>query len=442
MRLFLAILVYGSVLVTAWYYWKPFLENRRVFKQSEFVLWAVKGLAVPTLLWILMNWSFGPFTTEVNIAKNIALLKAIGTGMIVLASWWLALSLGWLLWVVKKDLPDENRAAFKSHAIFWAFVSVPVIGLIMLLGGLVAGGFAALAWLLPMAHYTTPLLVKRKTPTFYSGAIARMKRGKFEEAEVEILRQLEECEDDFEGWMMLAEIYATHYQDLDTADRTVRELCAQPNLNPGQVYTALSRLADWHLALGDDPFAARSVLEIMTKAYPGTHLARLAQARMNQLPRSRAELLERRQGRKIRLPSLREDLDESDDSETSRLEAAAAANECVNRLKADPDDTATREKLAHLFAEQLGRAELGIEQTKLLLEMPGQSPNKRAEWLGQIGAWQLKYQRNEAAGRQTLQRLIAEYPESPQAFAAQRRLNLIDMEARFRRKSGESKMGV
>jgi hypothetical protein len=210
-------------------------------------------------------------------------------------------------------------------------------------------------------------------------------------------------------------------------------------LNPGQVYTALSRLADWHVTLGDDPFAARTVLEIVCKAYPGTHLDRLAQAKMGQIPKSRAELLERRQGRKLRLPSLRDDL-ETDEPESSRVEAAAAANECVNRLKVDPDDIGTREKLARLFAEQLGRADLGIEQSNLLLEMPDQPESKVAEWLAQIGAWQIKYLRNLDAGRETLRRLIADYPQTPQAFAAQRRLNLLEMDARLRRKPQGRKM--
>jgi hypothetical protein len=262
-----------------------------------------------------------------------------------------------------------------------------------------------------------------------------MKLGKPEQAEAEILKQLEQSEDDYEGWMMLAQVYAEHYHDLDTADQTIRDLCSQPSLNPGQVYMALSKLADWHLTLGDDPVAARSALEVVVKAYPGTHLGRLAQAKMAQLPRSRAALLEQRQGRTLRLPSLR-DLD-TPESELPRVEAAAAANECVNRLKADPDDIATREKLAWLFAEQLGRADMGIEQTKLLLELPNQPENKRAEWLAQVGAWQLKYLKDREAGRRTLEQLIRDYPHSPQAFTAVRRLGLLDVEIKFEMKSAQ-----
>jgi len=435
MWLFIAMVLCGSMLLTVWYYWRPFFEDATVFKQSDFTAWAIKGFTVPMIFWILIN-SGGVKNAGGNWIDPM--LDYIGRGMILLTSGWMAFSLIWIVYVLFKEIPEENRDDFKTHLIFWSFIMVPVGILIGILGGWMAIGFAASAWLLPIAHYTTPLLVKPKRMTFYSAAIARMKMGKFDEAEAEILRQLEECHDDFEGWLMLAELYAVHFHDLDTADQTIRDLCVQPDLNPGQVYTALTRLADWHLTLGDDPIAARTALEIVCKAYPGTHLGRLAQVKLSNLPRSRAELLERRQGRRLRLPSLRDDL-ETDHSETSRVEAAAAANECVNRLKSDPDDVATREKLARLFAEQLGRADMGIEQTKLLLEMPNQPDSKIAEWLAQIAAWQIKYQRNLEAGRETLRRIIAEYPQSTQAFAAQRRMNLLAMEARLRDKTGPPK---
>jgi tetratricopeptide (TPR) repeat protein len=401
-------------------------------------------------------WRSGPFIPEVSAEKNkggsrwIDLLSEyVGVGMMVIAFWWLALLLAWLLCVAIKNMPDDNRASFRAIVVFWSVITLPIAAFVIFLGHSassksaftggewLAGGFAACIWLLPIAHYAMPLLIKRRTTTFYSAAVARMKLGKPEQAEAEILKQLEQAEDDYDGWMMMAQLYAEHYHDLDTADQTVRDLCAQPGLNPGQVYMALSKLADWHLTLGDDPIAARSALEIVVKAYPGTHLGRMAQAKMGQIPRSRADLLEQRKGRTLRLPSLR-DLD-TPEAELPRAEAAAAANNCVNRLKADPDDIATREKLAWLFAEQLGRADMGIEQTKLMLEMPNQPENKRAEWLAQIGAWQLKHLQNKETGRRTLEQLIREYPNSPQAFTAVRRLGLLDVEIKFGIKSAQRK---
>lgn len=450
MWLFMASVFCAGALSLAWYYWKPFFETEHFYKRSEFIGWMAKGLGLPVLAWVLINcgvlWSFGPFMPKVSQRKAAGLpweellLYYIGTGTIVLASLWLAASLLWLLIIVFRSLAKERRSEFKTYAAFWSVVTYPVAGVIVWLGEWYAKPVGLCVWLIPVAHWTTPLLTREKEFLSYSGALGRMKLGKFKEAEASILQQLEKCEDDYDGWMMLAELYAKHFGDVDTADQTVRELCAQPGLNPGQIYTALNRLADWHLTLADDPVAARDVLNIVCEAYPQTHLARLAHTRMSQLPASRKELLAQREGRRIRLPALRENLDSA--APPPSLEAPAAANDCVNRLKANPDDVPTREKLARLFAEQLGRANLGIEQLELLIEMPGQPENKIAEWLAEIAAWQFKYLKNPEAGRRILERLVSDHPQTPQAFAAQRRLLLMDAEQRFRRRGSDAEPRV
>jgi len=49
-----------------------------------------------------------------------------------------------------------------------------------------------------------------------------------------------------------------------------------------------------------------------------------------------------------------------------------------------------------------------------------------------MAAWQIRYLRDAGAARTTLERLIREYPQSAQAFAAQRRISLIDTELKMR----------
>jgi hypothetical protein len=71
---------------------------------------------------------------------------------------------------------------------------------------------------------------------------------------------------------------------------------------------------------------------------------------------------------------------------------------------------------------------LAIEQLELLLGMPDQADSKKAEWLSLIAAWQLKYRNDREAGRAILERLVKEYPMSGQAFAARRRIELMDRE--------------
>jgi hypothetical protein len=56
------------------------------------------------------------------------------------------------------------------------------------------------------------------------------------------------------------------------------------------------------------------------------------------------------------------------------------------------------------------------------LGISDRSDAERAAWLGLIAAWYLKYLQDTENGRKTLERLVQEYPNTIQAFAARRRL--------------------
>jgi hypothetical protein len=60
--------------------------------------------------------------------------------------------------------------------------------------------------------------------------------------------------------------------------------------------------------------------------------------------------------------------------------------------------------------------------------MPDSPESKRAEWLGLIAAWHLKFNHDPETARQIMERVVTEFPNSPQALAARRRLNLMAME--------------
>src|SRR5437899_7851710 len=139
----------------------------------------------------------------------------------------------------------------------------------------------ALALRGPMGIYGPSVLLPAKTPLMYARAIARMKFGKYDEAEWEIIRELEKREDDFEGWMMMADLYANHFHDLPEAEQTILEICDQRRTTTSQVSIALHRLADWHLNLANDPEAARRALQVICDRLRGSHLAHMAQLRIN-----------------------------------------------------------------------------------------------------------------------------------------------------------------
>lgn len=104
----------------------------------------------------------------------------------------------------------------------------------------------------------------------------------------------------------------------------------------------------------------------------------------------------------------------------------------METLRRDPNNAPARERLARLLAEHLDRPDLGIEQANLLLDMPDQPEARRAEWLGLIAAWQIRYRHDSDAARVILERLVREFPQTPQALAARRRLQLLDAEASSR----------
>lgn len=443
--LLLALLLVSAIcLAIGWgMAWRLAPEDRRRQRLRWLLGWFAKGVAVPAGIWAVMNfgvcWSLPPFMPQVQQALTLGrsftaeFLLVTGIGLFVTSSYWAAATLGWTLREAVAGAEGESRQNLKGLCWTCAVGMLVPAALIVLLGGWPLAGVAALAILTPMAGYAPGLLRPKQLPPMYARAVARLKFGKYGEAEWEIIRQLEKHEDDFNGWLMLADLYANHFNDLAEAEQTVLEICEQPKTTPSQLSIALHRLADWHLHLANDPDAARRALQMVCDRLPGTHLARMAQLRQNQLPATAEELLERQAAKPIPLPALGEQLEAeaaAPVSEQDREQAARQANACVERLTHDPNNVAAREELARLFAQRLDQAERGIEQVMLLLNMPNQPEAKRAEWLGLIAAWQLKYRQDYQSGRKALERVIAEFPHSPQALAARRRIQLLDANAR------------
>jgi hypothetical protein len=77
-----------------------------------------------------------------------------------------------------------------------------------------------------------------------------------------------------------------------------------------------------------------------------------------------------------------------------------------------------------LLPELLGKAELAIEQIKLLLGMRDQPYVKQVEWWTLIAGCQLPLLKDEPAAMKTLVKIVSDYASTQQAFAAQRGLNL------------------
>lgn len=413
----------------------PTTESHKLRKWL--IEWFIKGAVIPIIAWILFNsglfQKLPDFVSSRMLEKmgshRDATLLLIFVGTIVVTTYWMAVTSGWLLAIVSSYELDR-RELFKR--VRWIAVLLSPLALLMVASfGWGALGIAGTVWLLPVVKAAGSVAGEpvRRTRPSYSKASVHLLRGKYEDAEQEVLAELEKCEDDFDGWMLLAELYANHFNDLPSAARMINETCNQPTTTISEIAVAYHRLADWYLKLENNPEAAIKSLEEISRRFPRTHVDRMARTRIRNIS---GEEQKQKEPRTIRLPSSAQ----IETAEEPTIDAAAAhARRCSELLKKNPNNFATRETFARLLAEQLGKPEIAIEQLQSLLDFAAtdEAAQERVpEWLWLIATWQLKLGNDEAAAIETMKRLIQEHPSTGQAFAAQRRLNMIEMERRMR----------
>lgn len=427
--------------------WMLKLAWERVFETEDpqawrgYAWWVARGLVGPILVWIVLAGGLWPGVTALvpELAGRRgtagfwdALAEAAGPVALLAASLWVAVTAGWLTILAQEVVQD--RQEYRRLLGFWTLVlALPAWG-VWHWWGWYALGAAFSVWLVPICWMVTSMPMESIPPPNYSRAIARAKFGRYSDAEQAVIEELEHHQEDYEGWLMLAELYATQFQDLAEADRTIRQLCSQPGVSPMQISRALNRLADWHLRLGQDPASARAALEDLARVLPGSHEAVMAQQRLAQLPKSKEEWQESQRPRSIPLPALADapEPSGSSDEQLSVAEARARAETCVERLRDDPNRLDAREEFARLLAGPLGQPATAIDQLELLVAMSNQPERRRAEWIALIASWQEHRLRDVSAARQTWQRLIRNFPQTPQAFAAQRKLSLLEVDERLR----------
>ncbi|MGZ4961986.1 MAG: tetratricopeptide repeat protein [Limisphaerales bacterium] len=419
----------------------PTTESHKIRKWL--VEWFIKGVVVPIVVWMVFN--MGVFQNlpdfvssrmlqKMNGVNRDATLLLIFVGVVVITTYWTALTSGWLLAMLTAYDVDK-REVFKR--IRWlAILLSPLALLIVASFGWGALGVAGTVWLLPVvkaAGSVTGEPARRIRPT-YSKAAIHVQRGKYEDAEQEVLAELEQHQDDFDGWMLLAELYANRFSDLPAAARMINETCDQPTTTISEVAVAYHRLADWYVKQENNSEAAINTLEQICRRYPNTHVDRMARLRIRNISGEEEE--KRAEPRTIHLPSLGRGIERESSVEQNVDAAAAQARRCSEILKKNPNDTAARETFARILAEQLGKADVAIEQLQLLLDLAATDEAAQAripEWLSLISSWQLKYRNDEPSAVATMNRLVRDHSNTAQAFAAQRRLHMIEMEHRMRR---------
>ena len=407
--------------------------------------WFARGLLAPFLLWFVMNlgvsFYFHAFMPSVQAAQNanepwfVLFLQVTSGGLLVISSYWAAITLVWWLLRAYRSIRADLDLEFRTVCFTSTVIMTGPAIVLLYYAGWSQVGVAVLLITVPMVGYGAPILQRPKPKPMYSRALARLKRGQYSDAEKEILRQLEKSENDFDGWLMLAELHAVRFKELREAEQIILDTCLHEEATPSQISVALHKLADWQINITADPEAAARSLKLISDRLPGTHLAAMAELRRAQLPTNHA-FKEQREARPIpvpAIPSMFAITETPAPSITDPAQALAQIQQLTEALTRNPNLVAEREQLARLYAEPLGNVDRAIEQIELLLGIGSQPDAKYAGWLTLIAGWQFQLLHDEAAAIATLTRLIENYPSTTQAFAAQRRVSLSKAEAAARR---------
>ena len=421
-------------------YWMRLADDEKHPWQKRFWPWAIQGFLFPWIIWSLfiIGWgeSLPSFVPQIIDAQQSSApwaglwVKWSLIGAIVIGFHWTALTYVWLL-VRIVEKANDKKEIFANIGLFLLFSGTVAAVFVYYYGWTHVAGGVCLA-LLPVVHFTIDLADRPQVFTTYSKATAQLKRGKYQDAEWEVIAQLEKRDDDFEGWMILAELYAKEYRNIEDAARVILDISRHPAAQPMQISLACHKLADWQIEIAENPLGARAALELLCRRLPGTHFATMAQQRIRQIPSTCEEFDELKKPKRIQLPSLSENLNSRPNpnfpNPASRTDAAAEANRLSDKLTADPNDIPTREKLALVLAEKLGEINLAIEQLTLLTEMPEATDDQKAKWLAQTASWDYNRTQDKEKFQIALRRIVSDFPQTVHAFAAQRRLYLLEMD--------------
>src|SRR5581483_5691859 len=224
MQLLGSIMLLASLLAGAFHYNEQLaLKEDLAGRRRWFKNWAIRGLGVPLLLWFVFNLGSTPVlpamfpTGKAGATWFARMLILSPPAVMIISSYWAALTFGWLLFGFAAQTGQKKQLV--AAGLGWAVLMSPLVAVALFVGR---------------------------------------------------LEELEKCQDDFDGWMMLADLYANHFHDLLDASRTIRDIVGQPQITPSQIAVAYHRLADWHLK-ANDPASARRALEEIGRRLPGSH---------------------------------------------------------------------------------------------------------------------------------------------------------------------------
>jgi len=272
----------------------------------------------------------------------------------------------------------------------------------------------------------------------YGQALAKRKRGQYEDAVKAVEAQLEQYPGDFDGLMLKASIQAENLDDLPAAVATIQETLEDPGKVRFNLPVALNKMADWQLTIAGDASAAKRTLETIRAALPGSQAAQFASQRLASLDVSE----ESEAAAEDFNESYRHLVEESaaKDDFTGPLEIPRAVEvdplhtdeaklqTCLRRVALHPDSINNREELAALYVAHMKQPALAIQQYEHLLTLPGTTIHQKTAWLNKVADIQIKSGQTYESIRATLQLIISLNPKAAPAALAEQRIAYLRIE--------------
>lgn len=370
--------------------------------------------------------------------KLLEVILVLGTPISILV---------WLVWRSFKKSEDRLRTGVKlglAAAIIglWVFKVVPMAAgggenaLIALIGSL---PFMLILGML-MAPQIGRWLAAPLTSLFdgggremepranYTIAEARLMQGNYKAAAAEIRSQLNRFPGDHRGWLMLAELQAGKFDDMDGAMQSLSMILSQIDAPVSIIAAAANLAADLHLKHGHDPDAARESLGQIIERFPDSVQAQQASERIGHLS-TREQLDQKAAPKSVNLASGHRDLG-------LKHEVILPAEETLNerldvlraQLAAHPSDSEAREKLVMLFAAELEDLDSARAQVNYAIAVPNITIKQQTRWLHLLAALEIRYGRNTEGAKLAMERIIAAWPKSGYAQVAQDRIARLGLE--------------
>lgn len=342
--------------------------------------------------------------------------------------------LGWLGWRALRRNPEPLRLLSR-----WIITGVLFIGSVPIVRDATQNSHPLVRWFsvvsgliigLVMAFIWTPVIINmvsdwignlytggREEPIsepVYSPARARRAQGQTEEALRLVRAELEKFPEDYTGQLLMAEIYAQDLADLQAAETWVMKVAQQSKYSPSVRAFALFSLADWYLSVQKNSEEARRVLELVGELLPDSEYALQAAQRLAHLPTS-AMLAGEENRRVIKVPEGRRDLGLRPlrpEEVIKQKSPEEEAEELVQQLEKHPLDLSARERLAQIYALELGRLDLAVEQLEQLVNCPNVAPKQITHWLHMMAEFYLRVAQDTAAAEGVLRRIMEMYPDS------------------------------